>query len=210
MKMSADKRKVSTDALETLGTIITASAGRDAIHLAVVPAVAGEPLRPGQDVGLHDGRAHGEWKGETVGIVDPFLRSMVYPRQRFWLVVYPRQITSLRHVWTHPAFDDELEAPADSARDEDRKRASEEWLREFVRSSNCPDYDTVMAAATGQHHRNSLGDGEHSSSNDGEYLHFDGRDAHGEIPSEFWDHVEIVSGKKIPSGKRAPYFSCGC
>lgn len=45
--MSADNRKVTTDALETLGTIIGTSEGRDAIHLAVEPVEAGERLSPG-------------------------------------------------------------------------------------------------------------------------------------------------------------------
>ena len=44
--------------------------------------------------------------------------------------------------------------------------------------------------------------------NDGEYLHFDGRDAHGVIPPEFWDHVENYTGKPCPL--RATYFSCSC
>lgn len=107
---NADKRTVHTDALETLGTIIGPDEKRDAIHLAVLPAVAGEPLRPGQDVGVFDGKAHGEHRGETRGIVDPFLRRMVCAGERFWLVVYPRQITSLRHVWTHPAFPEAAES----------------------------------------------------------------------------------------------------
>jgi hypothetical protein len=51
------KHKVATDALETLGTIIDDSAKRDAIHLAVIPAVAGEDLLPGMHVQLADGVA---------------------------------------------------------------------------------------------------------------------------------------------------------
>jgi len=56
--MSADKRSVSTDALATLGTIIDDTAGRDAIHLAVEPIIAGEKLYPGQDVGISEGKAY--------------------------------------------------------------------------------------------------------------------------------------------------------
>src|SRR5580698_4671880 len=101
---NAEKRSVSTDALETLGTIIDERAGRDAIHLAVEPVVAGETLIAGADVGfLEDGTVGGSAK-TLLGIVDPFLKSPVLSGERFWLVVYPRQITSLRHVWTHPAF----------------------------------------------------------------------------------------------------------
>lgn len=99
---NGDKRTVATDALETLGTIIDETAGRDAIHLAVEPIVAGQPLRPGDDVGIVDGLA--VMCSNPVGIVDPFLATKVFTGQRFWLVIYPRQITSLRHVWTHSAF----------------------------------------------------------------------------------------------------------
>lgn len=181
-----DKRRVSTDALETIGNIIDEREKRDAIHLAVEPVLAAEKLFPGQDVGP-DGTTK-----NPVGIVDPFLKSPVFPGQRFWLVVYPRQIHSLRHVWTHPAFIDEPEvqgvAPALH-----KKAASEAWLREFISRADCPDYETVIAAA---------------AHNDEEYLQFNGSDAHGDIPPEFWDHVEVVTGRKVP--KRATYFSCSC
>ena len=53
--MSADKRTVSTDALETLGTIHTRDEKRDAIHLAVIPAMAGSFLPPGTHVALSEG-----------------------------------------------------------------------------------------------------------------------------------------------------------
>jgi hypothetical protein len=41
-----------------------------------------------------------------------------------------------------------------------------------------------------------------------EYLHFDGEDAHGEIPDEFWTHLEVVTGERPPY--RPKYFSCSC
>jgi hypothetical protein len=119
---NADKRTVSTDALETLGTIIDETAGRDAIHLAVEPVVAAHMLRPGDDVGFVEGGVG--YCENPVGIVDPFLKERwVQKGQRFWLVVYPRQITSLRHVWTHPAFEEHKNAPTQS------KAESEAWLR---------------------------------------------------------------------------------
>jgi hypothetical protein len=195
----ADKRSVSTDALETLGTIIGPGQGRDAIHLAVEPAVAAQRLSPGEDVGFVDG---GVGKCENpVGIVDPFIKGYVKKGEHFWLVVYPRQITSLRHVWTHPAFPDSELPPITEADRENARRVaerltgkSEKWLREFCANADCPGYEAVMAAAM-----NCEGD---------EYLHFGGQDAHGEIPSEFWDHFEVVTGKKIKN--RPTFFSCSC
>jgi hypothetical protein len=192
MMSNADKRSTHTDALDSLGTIISEGEKRDAIHLAVEPVIAACHLTPGQDVGFVDG---GVAPCDTpVGIVDPFLRQPVMKGERFWLVVYPRQITSLRHVWEHPAFPESGET-SKTATD---KEVSEQWLREFIGRSDCPDYQTVIAKAL------------NNDSWSKEYLHFDGQDAHGEIPPEFWDHVEVVTGQKIDREARAEYFSCSC
>lgn len=89
-----------------LGKIITTpQAHRDAIHIAVAPVWAGERLAPGEHIGLN---RHGMAVGDVdpqIGVVDPFLRETVEPGQCFWLYLYPGSITSLRHDWTHPAFD---------------------------------------------------------------------------------------------------------
>lgn len=142
--------------------------------------------------------------GQGVGIVDPFLTKPVNEGERFWLVVYPRQITSLRHVWTHPAFPEAeiTEAPAPD------KDASERWLRDFINGADCPDYDTVIAAACGD--AVSGDDGYCEAEKDSEYLHFTGWDAHGSIPPEFWDHLEVVTGQKFGKHERPEYFSCSC
>ena len=79
-----------------LGKIITGDAKRDAVHVAVIPCVATREMEPGERL--------------QNGIVDPFLTAPVYPGQRYWLWLYPGTVTSLRHVWEHPAFDDEVPA----------------------------------------------------------------------------------------------------
>jgi len=186
-----EKRSVHTDALATLGTIIDDSAGRDAIHLAVHPVRARVRLYPGENVGA-DGS-----KNDPVGIVDPFLRRPVNPGEMFWLVIYPRTITSLRHVWVHPAFPDEAEVETANRVTRKLSGESEQWLREFASKPNSPPYAAMIAAA------------QHAGS-DGEYLHISGDLASGEIPPEFWDHIEVVTGKTIPTHERAKYFSCSC
>jgi hypothetical protein len=85
-----------------LGELAADTARRDAVHVAVAPVVAGENLHPGHHVALKDGRAFA--KGQTIGVVDPFLTADVQEGERFWLFLYPNTVTSLRHVWTHPAF----------------------------------------------------------------------------------------------------------
>jgi len=93
-------------ALESLGTTnIPDTAGRDAIHIAVIRRVAETRLFPGQHVGI-DGNPSGE---KTVGIVDPYLANTVMPGESFWMLLYPRTITGLRHVWNHPDFDAEVQ-----------------------------------------------------------------------------------------------------
>lgn len=186
--MSADKRTVSTDALETLGKIIGPNEKRDAIHLAVLPVQAIRVLKPGTSITCLNGAAHEDPEG--IGIVDPFLLEPVQPGERFWMILRPRLITSLRHVWTHPSLPDE------SAPDADVRRRSEEWLREFCNHSERPSYDLLIET---------LCEGDFDSDS---YLHIEGQDASGEIPDEFWDHAEIVTGRRFTS--RPSFFTCGC
>ncbi len=189
----SDKRKVSTDALETLGTIITPNEKRDAIHLAVIPAQAVEAMDPGDRISYKDGRAVLDKDG--IGIVDPFLPRPVRAGQTFWMVLRPRLITSLRHVWTHPALPDEPGISASAETDTMvLKAASEQWIRDFLTRVDGPGYEVVLAAAVSEY-------------NDDDSLHL-GVDASGDIPPEFWDHVETVTGKKITN--RPTYFTCSC
>lgn len=203
-----DKRSVNTDALATLGTIIGENEKRDAIHLAVVPAIAGAHLLRGQDVRLVDGHAIGSSRAAGVGIVDPFLEQYeVKPGQSFWLIIYPRKITSLRHVWSHPAFSDEPEAETVAATTvltapRCTREESEAWLRDYCKNNDCPEYETTIKAAIGEY--------QGRYNNDGEYLTFYGRNAHAEIPPEFWEHVEAATGEKVPAERRASWFSCSC
>lgn len=78
---------------------------------------------------------------------------------------------------------------------------SEKWLREFLAANDCPGYDTVMDVIR-------AGRSLDGHSIDEDYFHFDGIDAHSEIPAEFWTHVEAVTGVK--QTKKPSYFSCGC
>lgn len=189
------------DAVATMGDVLPDDvSGRDAVHVAVVSARATERLAPGQDVGMTGTGEDAGPSKKAIGIVDPFLRRAVMQGERFWLYLYPRTITSLRHHWTHPAFDDA--APEASYSTPTSKLASEKWLKDFTASADCPGYHAVMAAAE------RIADGDVVGW-DGDYMHFDGSDAHGEIPPEFWDHVEVVIGRPI-NGKKARYFSCAC
>ncbi len=196
-KNSDDKRSVSTDALETLGTIIDEGAGRDAIHLAVEPVIAGEDgLQPGQHIGIQDGHAFSDGV-KYVGIVDPFLLRPVRIGERFWLVVFPRQITSLRHVWSHPDFPEPSERVKLTTPPTDAERAaSEEWLRQYIASHDAPDYHTLIAATVEAQYAGT------------DYLYIRGQDAHGEIPDEVYDHIERVIGE--PLENRPGWFSCSC
>lgn len=199
----SDKRKISTDALETLGTIIT-DGGRDAIHLAVEPVIAGELLCPGQDIGVKNGKAyHNKDKyyahcDKYVGIVDPFLKQDILPGQKFWLVVYPRQITSLRHVWSHPDFEEkreEIEVESELS----EKEISQNWINSFAdRISQHP--NSLMRAA-----RDWELSGDYTYDNSESY-----KDASSEDWNEFWKHYEVVEGRIVNPQDKGSFFTCSC
>lgn len=201
--MKHDPLSLAT-AVETLGTIIPEGSGRDAIHVAVEPMVAMEKMFPGQHIGLVTGGASSKAE-DHIGIVDPFLTAPVFEGQRFWMLLYPRTITGLRHVWTHPAFDAVPAAPSNNF------ETSEAWLKNFCETADTPGYECVMGALRGEW------PGAESDEYwfkwggwDGDSLSFGGVDAHSDIPPEFWDHVSVVLAKPIPTEKRASHFTCSC
>lgn len=194
---TADNRSMATDAVATIGMLIPENSGRDAIHLAVEPVVAGERLAPGQHIGFLPDGTVGTKATELLGIVDPFLAAALFPGDRFWLVVYPRTITSLRHVWAHPSF----AAAEISTAAVPPKSASEAWMRDWAMDNMSEDY---------------YGDG-HTITPESAYENAitAGRDLHigpyesarDRIDNVWWDHWENITGEK---GQRDGYFSCSC
>lgn len=207
---------MAKDAVATMGTILTDDVGgRDAVHVAVVSVTAGEPMRPGEHVMLEDAKADplvaifADVGEETIGIVDPFLERKVKKGQRFWLYLYPRTITSLRHNWTHPAFEDLKGVYVPPAQQLSVFHTSEKWLRDFCARSDCPSYETVLAAVKDE----PLGDDDDdriSALFYSDYLLFRNVNAHEDIPPEFWHHMEVVTGMDLSHRKGVTHFSCSC
>ncbi len=186
------KRSVSTDALETLGTVIGPNEKRDAIHIAVLPVVAGARLYPGQAINATaDGIATPDSNG--LGIVDPFLASVVQPEQRFWMLLRPRLVTSLRHVWSHPAFADELGTGQADVADKAAARAQLEAI-----AQGCNATVEEMIAGANEH------------LDHGEYMCEGGRWEGICTPEEFWPAFETFTGRKVPADDRENFFSCSC
>lgn len=194
--ISADSRAVATDALATLGTIINEKAGRDAIHLAVEPLLWSGPgvLKAGDHILYKDGKISVEDVGFGNGIVDPFLQEYVQPGNWFWFIIYPRQITSLRHVWEHPAFSNPTK--------EESNFKSKKWVKDYAEGIWL-DYNELMEAA----------DSWVASQKDlwgGSYLN-KGGDLEGVYTNpEFWEHYEIIRGVKLPPDTKTNFFTCSC
>jgi len=198
---NADKRSVHTDALATLGTIIGPDEKRDAIHLAVLPMVAPYRIAVGAHVDK-DGRPVAPYSEYAVGIVDPFLNRLgVDTGERFWLLIYPRVITSLRHVWAHPAFQDE--APSIESVKAVIAQDSKEWMTKWALEHMGYNYygdsnddrlspEEALAAAIQAGRDNHVGPYESAANH---------------IDSEWWDHWEAITGSR---GDRSAYFSCSC
>lgn len=187
----ADNRSVHTDALQTLGNIIGPYEKRDAIHLAVEPAIAAETLRPGQDVGfVSNGVGVCD---KPLGIVDPFLKGSVAKGDRFWLIVYPRQITSLRHVWAHPEFPESVELGMVS-----------DWDA-IHRAAHAIGVSTSSLMYSLEYYVKNC-----SSGNKDRIVCFGEEIEARELPEGFWPHYETVTGVPVPEEFRNVYFRCSC
>ena len=184
-----------------LGQLVEGTPPRDAVHIAVIPVTcAYGTLRPGQKVSVSRWdekdrlRAYGaddEDPEHVDGIVDPYLPGPVKKGERFWLLLKPGSITSLRHEWTHPAF------PSGGAGAvTGDKAASEKWLRDYAERYRA-DYDRMMAGA-------SSGEGYCFGDDDGPPQYTGCED-------EFWRHVEVVTGREFPGPHReSTVFRCAC
>lgn len=198
-----------------IGKLIECERFKDAIHIAVAPVTAAERLAPGQDIGLVAPDTAGR-SNTPIGIVDPFIKGLILPGQRFYMFLYPGTITSLRHDWVHPAFEDPVPAepvlavpvraalvpltpvlvpPALESFEQDSSRR---WIEGFADRIRL-DYDEVMKAARIWIERQ-------------DYYIFDGRDTPEECDNEsadFWKHYEILTGTKVEAPKEN-FFSCSC
>lgn len=177
-----------------LGALIDATAQRDAIHLAIAPVVASMKLYPGQDIGFVKPDHLTVGTGVTpIGIVDPFLKHAVSAGDRFWLFLYSQTITSLRHDWTHPAFE------ASTISQVDHKDKSIEWLKAQAIYMDIT-YNGLMEAA----HRWVVAE-DHTVQHGSETW----RDMPPKDMAEFWHHYQIVTGEK-PVDAEQWFFCCSC
>lgn len=232
--MSADKRTPHTDALETLGKIHQFDEKRDAIHLGVEPVTAGEHLSPSQDICLINGIALPAYSRDEkpVGIVDPFLKNMVQKGERFWLVVYPRAITSLRHVWEHPDFPTGVEVNAHHNPEEfqvqtpatpeeehrarlllgDPQAVARQWIEDYAAQLNDGAYDddTCGRVTADELIETAMTNVEASGRGWGDYLSKGGLLEGTSTSPEFWEQLAILKEIDIPHEKRNNFFSCSC
>lgn len=187
------------EAIETLGTILPEghSFNRDAVHVAIVPVIAGEDLRPGCRLRMVYGTTNtvinGDSNHDAIGIADPFIRGWrIEKGQKFWMWLNPGTITGLRHDWTHPAFDGQRATTTEA----------EKWLREFACKWNF-DYDEMIAAAIGDE--------------DDAYVVARGIDLHSATELDpgdedrFWSCIEAIHGTTASDERRQKFsWSCSC
>lgn len=173
-----------------LGKLLTSEGQRDAIHIAIIPMVAGDDMGRGEAVTVEDGKAIPIGDGDfsvMVGVVDPFLETGPRNGQRFWLFMKPYTITALRHEWEHPAFPPAEPAPVDEA-----KAESERWLRQFAEDNGVGFARMVEDMASG------------------DSVHM-GHDVNRYPDEDFWQYMEAYTGKRFDAAHRSDtYFSCSC
>jgi hypothetical protein len=176
-----------------VGHLVEGNEERDAIHVPVIPVIAGDYLNPGEHVGIMGSRRNltATRSADPVGIIDPFLKQTVNRGQKCWLFVYPGTIVSLRHNWEHPAFE--------KVDDDPNVQASMRWMEDiadrFQRRE--PDsYEWLMEEA------------DKIVSGEEDYITFSTDSYRGEFDAEeFWHHYSVIRGKVATPGN---VFTCMC
>jgi hypothetical protein len=79
-----------SDAQQYIGKIHDIGLPRDAVHIAVVQVTAEYAIKAGEHVGITKEGKVSLGEDVLIGIVDPFLKEVVLPGERFYLFLYPR------------------------------------------------------------------------------------------------------------------------
>lgn len=175
-----------------LGVLPTGQSERDAIHVAVIPMIAAEMLRPGQRIGLVGDGIAGP-SGTITGIVDPYLTDVIPKGAAFWMCLLPGTVTGMRHHWIHPDFNGPVSPVIGD------KATSEQWLRQYAKRVNS--YDEGDKGFTRLIH-----------GLESRELFFHGSDLHGRYDlddeEELRIHAEIYLGHQIDFDRFE--YSCSC
>lgn len=227
--------KKTSDAQFTIGKIIKGDAKRDAVHFAVIPMVAGVDLTPGIPVSVDpdDKKTYPHAGDGAIGIVDPFLKQYVRAGQRFWLFLMPNTITTLRHVWEHPAFSNEPPPddvaipaslpPATSSDDLYGSWGAPEASPPADPPEPKPDGPSKSERIYAEHWLRRFAFDVDADYNEmigvalthcddrrwGDYLSEGGKWEGQVTPVEFWDHLKTLTGKEPKDGP-TEIFSCSC
>ena len=166
-------------------------AHRDAVHVAILPVVAGEDLRRGRSVKVEDGKAKDVCR-DGIGIVDPMLTRDPKEGEQFYVWIYPNTVTSMRHEWTHPAIDPGTPPSPGSI--------SEQWLRQFALDLEL-EYEELMGAAK-------------LNLETGDYTYVGDREGRLDVSDsrwgEFWRHYSTATGVSFAEEPDHHFFRCGC
>ena len=181
----------------SIGSMIEGVAHRDAIHIAIAPVIAGEPdLRPGTRIGFAAfSNEIVRARKDGIGIVDPFLSETPLKGQRFYMLLLPNTITSLRHDWSHPAFSSHEKHGGETA-------ASEEWLMNYAFRVREYDAERGREYAYGKF----MEDVRNGT------IFYYGSDCHGAYDvkeaDELYRHLSVVLERDV--GPDSFEFSCSC
>lgn len=77
---------------------------RDAIHVPIIPVTCDAYVSAGFSVRVEGSKAILD-SHSTMGVVDPFLRDVVVPGEKFYVFLKPESTLNLWHDWTHAAID---------------------------------------------------------------------------------------------------------
>lgn len=186
------------DKVPKLGSLITDTQHRDAVHIAVAPVTAGEELRPGERIGFTGNAFTVGTDARKIGIVDPYLSDNVKKGEQFYMFLLPNTITSLRHEWTHPDFEreEELLKAEPTFQKLSGPTAEEEWVRAYADGIGST-YDELMYGAD-------------DYVRSGDYLVRGGTFEGVYITDEFWDKYEIIRKTKLNADDRDNFLGCSC